>query len=131
MAATHSGKYLLLIDDDYTTRELTSILLAADGFRVALARNGAEALQRLRGGERPDLILLDLSMPVMDGGTFCEFLRESDRPNIPVVIVSALPDAAEQAVALGAVRCLLKPVDSITLLTTLRECCTVATAITP
>jgi CheY-like chemotaxis protein len=80
MAAPHLGKYLLLIDDDFTTRELTSHILAADGFRVAVARNGAEALERLRGPERPDLIVLDLNMPVMDGCSFCERLREGESP---------------------------------------------------
>jgi CheY-like chemotaxis protein len=131
MAAPHLGKYLLLIDDDFTTRELTSHILAADGFRVAVARNGAEALERLRGPERPDLIVLDLNMPVMDGCSFCERLREGESRVIPVVVLSGLPDAAEQAILLGAAACLVKPVDNVTLLTTLRGCCAVAPAGAP
>jgi CheY-like chemotaxis protein len=124
MAAAHQpGKRILLIDDDFSTGELTSILLAADGYRVAVARNGAEALERLHDGEPPDLILLDLNMPVMDGCTFCRQLRDGGLARVPVVVLSGLPDAADQAAVVGAAACLAKPVDNITLLTTLRQCC--------
>jgi CheY-like chemotaxis protein len=119
-----ASKRILLIDDDFTTRECMSVLLAAEGYRVAVACNGADALARLRGGERPDLILLDLRMPVMDGGTFCLIWHQNpELASIPLVVISALPDAAERATRLGATACLPKPVDTIDLLVRLRACC--------
>src|SRR5207248_1971254 len=72
VGAPQAGKRILLIDDDFTTREVMSVLLGGDGYRVSVAANGAEALERLRSPDRPELILLDLKMPVMDGCSFCE-----------------------------------------------------------
>lgn len=122
MAAHQPRKRILLVEDDFATGELTSILLAADGYCVAVARNGADALERLHGSERPHLILLDLNMPVMDGCSFCRHLREGEPVNIPIIVLSGMPDAAEQAAVIGAAACLVKPVDNVTLLTTLRDC---------
>jgi CheY-like chemotaxis protein len=122
-AQTRTCKRILLIDDDFTTRECMSVLLAAEGYRVAVACNGADALERLRGAELPDLILLDLRMPVMDGETFCEHWRQTpDLASIPLVVISGLPDAAERAARLGATACLQKPIDNVALLLRLREC---------
>src|SRR5438874_8780415 len=117
MAATsQAGKRILLIDDDFTTGEAMSTILAADGYRVATACHGADALERLRDYERPDLILLDLRMPVMDGCTFCdEKKRDPDLASIPLIVFSAAADAAEKAAAVGAAVCLQKPVDPIRL----------------
>jgi len=124
VATTHPVKRILLVDDDITTQESMSVILASDGYRVAVARNGADALDRLRGAERPELILLDLRMPVMDGCAFCRSRQEyPELSSIPVVVVSGLPDAAEQARKIGAMACLRKPIDTLALLTTLREYC--------
>jgi CheY-like chemotaxis protein len=123
-AQTRAGKRILLIDDDFTTRECMSLLLAVEGYRVAVACNGADALERLKGAERPDLILLDLRMPVMDGGAFCERWRQApDLASIPLVVISGLPDAPERAARLGATACLRKPIDNVALLVCLREAC--------
>jgi CheY-like chemotaxis protein len=124
-APPHHGKFILLIDDDIITQETVSLILAGDGFRVAAARNGADALDRLRQGAlRPDLILLDLKMPVMDGCAFCQKLQqEAALSGIPLILLSAAPDVAEQAAALRAAAHLQKPFDPITLITTLRTCC--------
>src|SRR5262245_53362136 len=72
VAPPHAGKRVLVVDDDFATREMMSLLLASDGYRVATACNGADAIDRLRGFERPDLIILDLKMPKMDGCAFCD-----------------------------------------------------------
>ena len=62
---------ILVVEDDDAIRELVSDVLRDDGYDVREATNGVEALGRIRE-ERPDLIVLDLMMPVMDGWTFVE-----------------------------------------------------------
>jgi CheY-like chemotaxis protein len=123
-ATSHHGKRILIIDDDFVTQETMSTLLAGDGYRVAAACNGRDAIERLRAYEKPDVILLDLKMPVMDGCAFCQ-ARQQDKvlAAIPVVIVSGLPDVAEQAAALGAQHHLQKPIDVVALLCMVRQCC--------
>jgi adenylate cyclase len=81
--------HALVVEDDDTTRELMRRLVIGEGWAVSTAANGREALERLRV-ERPNLILLDLLMPEMDGFEFLAKLRESpDLGNTPVIIVTA------------------------------------------
>jgi CheY-like chemotaxis protein len=118
------SKCILLIDDNAVTREKVSMLLAGAGYRVAAAANGAEAIQRLHGCDRPDLILLDLSMPVMDGRGFRDRQRQDVRlASIPVLVYSAAEDADQTAAALGAAGCVHKPTDIDALLDAVRRCC--------
>jgi CheY-like chemotaxis protein len=81
---------VLIVEDEVDALEAMAELLADDGFQTRQAGNGQEALEILRSGWRPALILLDIKMPVMDG---CEFLRRmSDEPGcaeIPVTIITA------------------------------------------
>jgi CheY-like chemotaxis protein len=81
----------MVVDDDATWRELVVDFLASEGFAVTAAGNGAEALRRLRRCEvAPDLILLDLTMPVMDGWHFRQRQLVDERlRDIPVVVVSS------------------------------------------
>jgi CheY-like chemotaxis protein len=124
VAVPHASKRVLVIDDDFATREMISLLLASDGYRVATACHGADALDRLKSFERPDLIVLDLQMPVMDGCAFCEERKRHPAwAGIPMVVLSALPDGAEQAASVGATAFLQKPVDNLQLLATLRQYC--------
>jgi CheY-like chemotaxis protein len=124
MTIGQAGKRVLLIDDNIVTQEMMSMALAASGYRVATASNGADALERLRGYERPDLILLDLSMPVMDGCAFCqERQRDPALASIPIVVLSGTGDVAEKASSLGARTFLRKPVDTVDLLDTVRRYC--------
>lgn len=103
---------ILVVEDDPDGRMLMRVALEAAGYDVALAAHGLEALERLRAGLRPDLVLLDLVMPVMDG---MQFLQEQRRDpalaSVPVVIVSAINRSQAQAAALGAAEYLNKPVD--------------------
>jgi CheY-like chemotaxis protein len=124
MAAATVGKRILIIDDDFVTQEMMSTLLASSGYRVAAACNGQDAFERLNTYEKPDLILLDLKMPVMDGSHFCQ-ARQQDKAlaAIPVVILSGLPDVEKQAARLGAAGYLQKPVDIVTLLGMLHQHC--------
>ena len=123
MAAAAVGKRILIIDDDFVTQEMMSTLLASSGYRVAAACNGKDAIERLNAYEKPDLILLDLKMPVMDGSHFCQ-ARQQDKAlaSIPVLILSGLPDVEKQAAKLGAAGYLQKPIDIVELLGLLRQC---------
>ena len=80
---------LLIVDDEGAILEALPDILSVEGYDVATAANGAEGLKRA-GEERPDLILLDLMMPVMDGQEMLRRLKESpDLRTIPVVVMSA------------------------------------------
>lgn len=81
---------LLLIDDDEDLRESMSEALQGAGFLVSAAANGREALDQLSSGDLPDVILLDLLMPVMNGWQFCdERKRDPKLAAIPVIAMSA------------------------------------------
>jgi two-component system response regulator MprA len=81
---------VLIVEDDRDIRECMADALEVEGYSVALAANGREALDQLRDGVFPDLILLDLLMPVMSGWEFRqEQLADPLLSGIPVVVVSA------------------------------------------
>ncbi len=112
---------VLVVDDDHALAALVSTLLESEGYAVEITPNGAEALHC--ASERPpDLILLDLRMPVMDGWTCCRLLKQrSETMNIPVVVMSA--DGAREA-ATADLRCehfMHKPFDVADLLSCVRD----------
>ena len=94
------GKCILLVEDDDLLRGAMQMVLEWEGYRVACAGDGLEALARLREGCRPSLILLDVLLPVLDGVRFRQWQRrDPGLAKIPVVVVSALvafdgPEAA-------------------------------------
>jgi CheY-like chemotaxis protein len=91
----HSDCRILVIDDDEDIREALRDVLTEDGYRVDLAENGREALAFMRRRGRPDLVLLDLMMPVMNGWEFLhEKSRDDDLNAVPVLVVSANPPAS-------------------------------------
>jgi CheY-like chemotaxis protein len=80
---------LLIVDDDKDHRETVREVLEEQGYRVETAVHGRDALNRLLDGARPDLILLDLWMPEMDGWAFmAELKAREDLAGIPVVVTS-------------------------------------------
>jgi CheY-like chemotaxis protein len=108
---------LLIVDDDPDILETMGMVLEACGYRVIAARDGQSALDLLRGGARPALIILDLMMPGMDGWTFLsEQQRDPELAAIPVVVVSGDTDAVRHAEGLEVAAKLCKPVDVDTLL---------------
>jgi CheY-like chemotaxis protein len=122
--ARTTGRRVLLVENDFLTREAVTLVLAGEGYMVAAAANGREALERLHHYSPPDLILLDLTMPEMDGRQFrSEQVRDDSLAAIPVLVVSASGDAPQQANALGAAGCLQKPVETGQLLDAVRRCC--------
>jgi CheY-like chemotaxis protein len=94
-AARHARREIaspsvLIVEDDRDIRECMADALEMEGYTVGLAGNGREALEVLRSGARPDLILLDLLMPVMSGWEFRQVqLSDPLLSGIPVVVVSA------------------------------------------
>jgi two-component system, chemotaxis family, chemotaxis protein CheY len=105
---------ILVVDDNFDIREMVAEALALDGYRVSTASNGKEALEQAHR-DRPDLIVLDLMMPVMTGWQFMEAQRgDPDLAAIPVVVVTAFADAHPE----GAAAFMQKPFGIGTLLTT-------------
>jgi CheY-like chemotaxis protein len=83
---------LLLVEDEPGLSDVTAELLERSGYSVVTAADGREALQMLRSGLRPSVILLDVMMPVMDGREFRHVQRaDPDLRDIPVVVMSAAP----------------------------------------
>ena len=85
-----TGKSILLVEDDELIRRAMQMVLEWEGYKVDCAGNGQEALDYLRAGNRPSLIVLDVMMPVLDGEQFRrEQSRDINLASIPVIIVSA------------------------------------------
>jgi two-component system, chemotaxis family, chemotaxis protein CheY len=98
---------VLVVDDEPDLRDTMCAILEAEGYRVETASNGREALDSLRAGSRPRLVLLDLTMPVMNGYEFLEHLKKDrELSRIPVTVVSAICDLKPPPVP-----CLRKPFD--------------------
>jgi CheY-like chemotaxis protein len=116
---------ILVVDDDADIRGAISELLAEEGYEVVCAGNGEEALAQLAAPLAPSAILLDLTMPVMDGWTFRRRQRMDPRlAAIPTVVISAtLPDDARAGGVLGAAAVLPKPFDAERLVETLQRIC--------
>jgi len=107
---------ILVVDDEANIRNLLSYNLKLDGHQVILAENGVEALKKIK--EKPDLVLLDVMMPEMDGLETCSKLKGNpDTRHIPVFMLTAKSQMAdiEEAFRLGADDYLTKPFDPIDL----------------
>jgi CheY-like chemotaxis protein len=105
-----SKALILVVDDDPNLLLLMKEALSSRLYRVATAKDGVEALERLEE-ELPQLILLDMRMPVMDGWTFTKVLRERHGRSIPVVVITAAEDSTLRADEVGADADLGKPFD--------------------
>jgi CheY-like chemotaxis protein len=113
---------ILIVEDDADLREMMAQLLTLEGFKAEAVANGREALAYLEKGDPPDLILLDLMMPVMDGWEFRRRQRQDPAfASVPVVVLSALDHT--RAVDLGETAFLKKPLDFDRLLELVRLHC--------
>ena len=116
---------ILVVDDDRSVRELLGDLLSLEGYHVTLAEDGAKALAAIRKGPSPDVVLLDLMMPVMSGFEFLEVV-EADKTlcTLPIIVVSALPAPVSADHAVGGIKGSLgKPIDVSVLLAALQRLC--------
>jgi CheY-like chemotaxis protein len=113
---------VLIVEDDVELRDMMAQLLTLEGFLATTVANGREALDYLGRGDRPDVILLDLMMPVMDGWEFRR-KQQSDPAlaTVPVIVLSALDH--RRAAEVDAVAFLKKPLDFDRLLELVRRYC--------
>jgi CheY-like chemotaxis protein len=113
---------VLVIEDDEGLREMMAQLLTLEGFQTATVANGREALAYLHGSARPEVILLDLMMPVMDGWEFRRHQQADPAlAGVPVIVLSALDQA--RAAGVDGAAFLKKPLDFDRLLDLVREYC--------
>src|SRR5450830_1181528 len=115
--------HVLIVEDREADRMLLQMRLERDGYRVTAAGNGLEALAAARR-DRPDAIVSDVLMPKMDGFALCRaWVQDAELRAIPFIFYSATYARAEDvhfAMALGAVRYLIKPLDETVFLEELR-----------
>jgi CheY-like chemotaxis protein len=116
-------KRILIVEDDPDLAMVMGDVLAAAGYGIEVARNGQEGLWHLRHHGRPNLVLLDLWMPIMNGWEFRELqLKDPALASIPVVVVSADADL-ERATSLDAAVHLRKPIRLVDLVSVVRKVC--------
>jgi CheY-like chemotaxis protein len=110
---------ILVVEDDDDIRDSLKELLEEEGYRVDTAPNGEQALAKLRDQELPQLILLDLMMPVMDGWQFQKELRRiPSYASLPIIVISASKFSREP---LNAAAFIPKPLDAGVLLETIES----------
>ena len=109
---------VLLIEDDEATAQALGEILELEGYAVRRVRNGADAIEVLHA-YTPDVVLVDLQLPVMDGRSFIELYRRRIRPAASVVVMSGRTDGPAIASAVGADGYLRKPLEANDLLKTL------------
>jgi CheY-like chemotaxis protein len=113
---------VLIVEDDADLREMMAQLLTLEGYETATVANGREALEYLHSAIAPDVILLDLMMPIMDGWEFHRRLEaDPEIPPVPVIVLSALDQA--RAKNIHAAAFLKKPLDFDRLLDLVRTYC--------
>ena len=116
---------IMIVDDESSIRTMIGLFLNHNGYTVVSAANGAEALDMLlQSAELPELILLDLMMPVMNGVEFRGAQRTAPAlASIPVAVVSADANLRDKAPLLDADVYLSKPIDFTALLATVERYC--------
>jgi CheY-like chemotaxis protein len=113
---------VLIVEDDADLRDMMAQLLALEGFRAETVSNGREALEYLRRGDFPEVILLDLMMPVMDGWEFLRHQQQNaEYAAVPVVVLSAAD--TNSVATLEDTAFLKKPLDFDRLLDMVRRYC--------
>lgn len=103
---------VLVVDDEPMARTLLRLMLVRAGFEVSEAENGFDALEKVEGN-LPDLILLDVMMPGMDGFTVCQKVRaREETADLPIIMLSAKTDSdsINRGLLVGATKYLTKPI---------------------
>jgi CheY-like chemotaxis protein len=116
-----AAKFLLIVDDNYITREGLATVLRREGYEIVLATNGAETLAIL-DCLRPDLILLDMLMPILDGWQVLQQLKVRNFPPVPIILVTATGLTRQWAEDHGCYGFVPKPISPAELLKEVRRC---------
>jgi CheY-like chemotaxis protein len=118
-----SAPLILVVDDQEQLVRYVTRLLEREGYAVATAANGKQAVEYLSGDrDLPNLILLDLVMPVMNGWQFLEWIHGNGWvARIPVIAMTGQSGLDNAMATLGTAACLFKPLDSAKLLATIAE----------
>ena len=123
-SATHvQHARILIVDDEQKNRDLLSVMLEPEGYDIVAVISGAEALESV-SQQRPDLVLLDVMMPGMDGYQVATTIKaDAASAGIPIILLTALDDRNSKAHGLraGAVAVLTKPVNRAELLEQVRS----------
>jgi DNA-binding response OmpR family regulator len=120
---TGMSRKILVVDDDRGMRLLLRVALERKGFQVTEAPDGQAAVDQVLALP-PDLILMDVMMPQMDGLTACRVIRNTERAaHIPIIMLSALTSDEDKQKGLdaGAILYLTKPVSPLTLVETVNQ----------
>jgi CheY-like chemotaxis protein len=104
--ATATGP-ILIVDDDPALLDVIAAILKQEGYAIATATNGADALRAV-DQQPPALVLLDMRMPVLDGWEFARQLEDRGL-DVPIIVMTAAQDAARWAQEVSAAACLAKP----------------------
>lgn len=114
-------KTILIVEDEKDILFTLKEFLESENYHILVAENGFEAMQLLKTSGIPDLILLDMKMPVMNGWEFAiEFLDKHDHQS-PIVVITAAADAEQRAKDISAVGWVEKPFDLDVLLKTIKK----------
>jgi len=116
-------KRLLLVEDEADLVEVVKIRLEANGYEVLTATDGQQALDKARN-QNPDLIILDLMLPKIDGYKVCRMLKFDEKyKHIPVLMFSARAQEADKKLGeeVGADAYLVKPFDPVVLIAKIKE----------
>ncbi len=106
------SKHILIVDDSKTVRNLVAFIMKKEGFKVTMAEDGLDGLEKLYSSERIDLIISDINMPRMDGFTFIKTVREQEAyRDLPIVVLSTEGQEKDiqQGIQLGANMYMVKP----------------------
>jgi DNA-binding response OmpR family regulator len=117
------SRSVLVVDDEPMARTLLRLMLVRAGFEVSEAEDGYDALNKVRANP-PDLMVLDVMMPGIDGFTVCESIRgDESMDNMPIIMLSAKtdPDSMNRGIRVGATKYLTKPVSADDLTRNVRD----------
>jgi CheY-like chemotaxis protein len=114
---------VLVVEDDADLREVVVSTIEHDGMRIVEAEDGREALDYILASGLPDLILLDMNMPVMNGWEFAHELHERGLYEAPIIVLTAAYDAERSAREVGAAGYLGKPFEVRSLVAIVERYC--------
>jgi CheY-like chemotaxis protein len=101
---------VLIVEDEFAIADMLEMALTDEGYRVVLAANGRQGLDRLAEGPLPDLVISDYMMPVLDGVGFLRAMQSSEaQRHIPFIVMSSMPEANVRELISGYIAFVRKP----------------------